>query len=390
MIKKPGLNAKSAKPRSKVPVRAKAAEQSKRPSKHRVAEEILQAKRPAARLPLWRRSRLFAIGAVVGGILTCGTLGLAAAMPASRIDQRPFIIAALFTATPTPSVTPTSTDTLTPTSSETPTITPTPSETPVPTETLTPTITLTSTPTNTPTPMPTPDGREREFWIPILMYHYISVPPADADVYRKDLSVTPADFREQMEWLKASGYETITLYHLIYALNIGWPPLPDRPLILTFDDGYADNYENAFPILQDVGFTGTFFILTDVTDRSEPGYMTWDMLKEMSSAGMSIEVHGREHVEMSGRDNAWLTFHLLGPAQTIEANLGYQPRFVAYPSGQYDEQVIASAHGLGYWGGITIRNGTHHTKQNLFELQRLRVRGDWDLAHFVAVITGSS
>jgi peptidoglycan/xylan/chitin deacetylase (PgdA/CDA1 family) len=221
------------------------------------------------------------------------------------------------------------------------------------------------------------------------MYHYISVPPAGADIYRNDLSVTPDNFRQQMEWLKANGYETISLYDLIYALNIGWPHLPDKPIILTFDDGYQDNYENAFPILRDLGFTGTFFILTDVTDRSEPGYMTWPMLKEMSEAGLNIEVHGREHLEMSDRDQSWLVYHLLGPAQTIEANLGYEPRFIAYPSGKYDSLTISVAQEEGYWGAVTTKNGTHQTKVQPYELERLRIRGDWSLDTFVAVVTGS-
>ena len=238
--------------------------------------------------------------------------------------------------------------------------------------------------------MPTPDSRHREFYVPILMYHYISVPPEGADIYRLDLSVMPDDFREQMAWLKASGYETISLYHLVYALNIGRPPLPERPIILTFDDGYLDNYENAFPILREYGFTGTFFILTDVTDRGEPGYMTWDMLHEMSQAGMSIEVHGREHIEMDNRDYDWLVFHLMGPAQTIEANLGYQPRFLSYVAGRYDESLISTAHQLGYWGAVTTRNGTLQSKDTLFEFRRLRIRGDWPLETFTTVILGST
>jgi peptidoglycan/xylan/chitin deacetylase (PgdA/CDA1 family) len=221
------------------------------------------------------------------------------------------------------------------------------------------------------------------------MYHYISVPPADADIYRKDLSVTPDHFRAQMAWLKENGYETISLYHLVYALNIGWPPLPDKPIILTFDDGYRDNYENGFPILREFGYAGTFFILTDVTDRNDPAYMTWDMLREMSEAGMSIEVHGREHLDMAGRDHDWLVYHLLGAAQTIEANLGYQPRFVAYPAGSFDDLVISTAQELGYWAGISTINGTHQQKDDLFRIQRLRIRGDWELDTFVTIVTES-
>jgi peptidoglycan/xylan/chitin deacetylase (PgdA/CDA1 family) len=359
---------------------------------HKTAQEVtqkteknskLRAKTPTDRRPPGKRLRILIGGVTLGGLITCITFGLVAFMPASSTDQRPYLIAALYTATPT--FTPTATLTLTPTSS--PTITETPTITLTPTETLVPTITSSPTVTFTPSPQPTPDSREREFWVPILMYHYISVPPADADVYRKDLSVSPEHFREQMQWLKDNGYQTISLTHLVYALNIGWPKLPEKPIILTFDDGYVDNYEQAFPILKEMEFSGTFFILTDVTDRTEPGYMTWDMIKEMNVAGMDIEVHGREHLEMNGRDESWLEFHLLGPAQTLEANLGYKPRFLAYPAGKYDAKTIEIAHKEGYWAALTTLNGAHHTKTNLFELERLRIRGDWNLATFISIVT---
>lgn len=327
---------------------------------------------------------LFVGIAVASGLLISLTLGLVAFTPANAIDQRPRLIAALITATAT--ATPTSTATNTPTWTATPSNPAT--TTPTPTDTLTPTETLTPTPTYTPTPLPTPDSLDRAFVVPILMYHYLSVPPADADIYRLDLSVSPQNFREQMAWLQASGYETISLYDLVYALNIGWPPLPDRPIILTFDDGYRDNYENAFPILQEYGFSATFFILTDVTDREDPNYMTWDMLREMHEAGMSIEVHGREHVAMSERETDWLIYHLLGPAQTIEANLGYQPRFLAYISGQYDDLTMTVAHETGYWAAVTTKHGALHEKNNLLELERVRIRGEWNLSQFATVVGG--
>jgi peptidoglycan/xylan/chitin deacetylase (PgdA/CDA1 family) len=238
-----------------------------------------------------------------------------------------------------------------------------------------------------PIQMPVADGERRTLSVPILMYHYLSVPPANADRFRLDLSVTPDHFREQLAWLKAEGFETISLYQLLSALNTGSPDLPERPIILTFDDGYRDNYQNAFPLLKEFGYSATFFILTDVTDRSEPGYLTWDMLREMSNAGMDIEVHGREHFDFSNRNHDWLVYHLLGPMQTIKANLGYTPRFIAYPSGSYDSQVIKAAQELGYWGGITTHYGRQHTGDDLFEIDRLRIRGGWSLEEFVRTLS---
>lgn len=347
--------------------------------------------RPRPRLPFWKRLVLF-LSTLVGLVLVgCMTLGLVALTPIA--GGEPLITGLLpLTEEPGPTDTgspPTPSDTQPPSASpETPATGPAATESlsPSPPGTDTEAPTLSPTPSDTPTPLPTPDDISRELHVPILMYHYVSAPPPDADVYRVDLSVPPENFYWQMRWLKENGYNVITLEHLFYYLNTGWPELPEKPIVLTFDDGYIDNYEYAFPVLQKFGFSGTFFILTDVTDRAQPGYMTWDMIREMHAAGMDIQVHGREHHDMSGRDRDWLIFHLLGPAQTIHANLGYQPRFLAYPSGRYDADVIAVAQEMGYWGAVTTTQGSLQSKDAPFEMRRLRVRGEWDFAHFIRIV----
>ena len=323
---------------------------------------------------------------VLGGIgvvmVVCICLSVAAFTPASSRDNRPRVLAMLMSATPT--------RTLTPTASPTPTITLTPTITPSPTLTLTPTITPTETPTLTPTPEVTADGRERDFYVPILMYHYVSIPPAsDTDPYRPGLSTSPENFRAQMKWLKDHGYTTISLSQLVYALNIGWPPLPQNPVVLTFDDGYLDNYENAFPILKEYGFTGTFFVLTNFADRSQPGYMTWDQLREMRDGGMSIEVHGAEHLEMNGRDPGWLDSNLGTAVQAFQKELGYQPRFLAYPAGKYDALAISATNQKGFWAAVTTINGCHQDKAKLYELERIRMSNDMTLEIFAAVLTNN-
>lgn len=345
--------------------------------KRRRLKTPVDARPPSAARKSPQRKKRFPRGTfvvlLVGTIFICLVMGIVGMAPASAMDDRPRMIAMLLSATPTATDTPTPTNTPTPTS--------TPTQIPTSTITLTPSITPTQAPTLTPTPWPTPDGLERRRRVAILMYHYVSTPPEDADVYRQDLSISPETFREQMAWLHENGWETITLYDLTYALTLGWP-LPEKPVLLTFDDGYVDNYTNAFPILQEFGFVGTFFVLTGPTDRGDPAYMTWEMLREMSQAGMDIEVHGREHIDLSGRDYDFLVYHLLGPAQTIEAELGYYPRFVAYPSGRYDENTITVAHSAGYWGALTTHGGVVHESDSVFELDRLRIRGNYTLEQF--------
>jgi len=219
------------------------------------------------------------------------------------------------------------------------------------------------------------------------MYHYISVPPADADVYRRDLSVTPERFESQLKYLADTGYHTVTLDDLLYALTQG-RPLPPRPIILTFDDGYEDNYTNAFPLLRKYGMVGEFFIITDFVNQKREGYMTWPQIEEMSAAGQRFGSHSRDHPSLAGKSVDYLVWQALGGKEAIEEHLGYHPRWISYPSGSYDQQTIAVYKSAGYWGGLTTEQGATHTLDGIFQLKRVRVRGAYtveDLARLLAL-----
>ena len=274
--------------------------------------------------------------------------------------------------------TPRPTNTATPT----PTVTPTASDTPTPTPTLTPSV----TPTPTPRPRPVPDGVQRTARVPILMYHYISAPPDRSDRLRVDLSVLPENLDAQLQWLAENGYHTITLTDLYYHLAVG-EPLPDNPIILTFDDGYVDHYTNAFPILQKHGFVGTFFILSGPADVASPRYLTWDMIAEMGAAGMDIEAHGRTHVDMRRRKDDFLYYQIVGARQGIEAHTGKPAPFYAYPAGQYDANVLRFLETRDFWMAVTTRYGRTHSLNSALELTRVRIRGTDGLKSFIAKVT---
>lgn len=285
---------------------------------------------------------------------------------------------------PTPEVEPS--PAATPTSPATLTATPTPSPTASATPTATPSATPSPSATPTPTPLPTPDGVLRQARVPILMYHYLSDPPPGADRYRRDLSVSPAQFEQHLAYLRAQGYQAITLYDLLYHLAQG-APLPERPVILTFDDGYRDNYENAFPLLQQYGFSATFFVLIEVTNQGEADYLTWEQMRAMHAGGMDIECHARVHEYLPENDDDRLIWQVLGCREAIESELGERPRFVAYPSGHFDDRVIAFFASDNYWGGVTTQQGSLHSSDALFEIKRLRVRNTTtveDLAELLA------
>jgi peptidoglycan/xylan/chitin deacetylase (PgdA/CDA1 family) len=232
-----------------------------------------------------------------------------------------------------------------------------------------------------PTPEPTPVVLPDQAQVPILMYHYVSDLPPDADRYRVDLTVLPEDFKAQLQYLADAGYHAITLTDVYLHLTQG-VPLPEKPVVLTFDDGYRDAYEVVFPMLLDYGFTGTFFVLATPTHFESPSYMTWAQMKEMADAGMEIQAHGRDHVDLRGRSYDYLVYQTLGIQEAIEHHTGRLPRFFCYPSGKRDANVIAVLKSAGYWGAVTTEWGQTHTRENLFEMPRIRIRGTDRLADF--------
>ncbi len=293
------------------------------------------------------------------------------------------------TVTPTPTNTPTATPTFTPSATATATLPPT--ETPRPTATPSPTDTPapTATPTFTPPPGPTPlaGAIENPVRVPILMYHYLSSPPPNADMYRRDLSVSPADFEAQLAYLKAEGYTGISLQNLTCYLA-GYGQLPPMPIVITFDDGYADNYTNAFPLLKQYGFRATFSVVTDPLDFADPRYMSWDNIIEMHAAGMEIGAHSKRHYDLHSDDIDFLVYEILGSKEAIEARINEPVRVFVYPSGQYSDRTIAIVASANYWVGLTTAYGDEHTYADRYELTRIRIRGSDTPETFKAKLAG--
>ena len=148
--------------------------------------------------------------------------------------------------------------------------------------------------------------------ITVLNYHKI-------DDMNIALSVLPSDFDRQMAYLKEHGYNTINSQQLYEYLANG-TPLPSNPIMITFDDGYEDNYRNAYPILQKYGFTGTIFVITDFVS-AQPNYLTWEQIKEMKAHGMDFQSHTATHQSMTGLSEEQLRQELTKSKQTLECSV---------------------------------------------------------------------
>jgi peptidoglycan/xylan/chitin deacetylase (PgdA/CDA1 family) len=232
---------------------------------------------------------------------------------------------------------------------------------------------------------PASDGVMRSADVPILMYHYISASPSAQDRIRYGLSVPPEMFEAQLQLLSDNGYTTISLRDLYEYLAIG-KALPAKPIILTFDDGYLDNYTHAFPILQKYDMTGTFFVLTGPADDGDPAYLTWDMITEMSNAGLDIQLHCREHFDLRNRSFDWLVFQLIGGRQSIEGHTGKPVIFMAYPSGKYDAAVLRFLRGNNFWAAVTTASGVTHTLSEPLLWDRVRISGQQSLRDFAKML----
>ena len=124
--------------------------------------------------------------------------------------------------------------------------------------------------------------------IPVLMYHKVGDDKDNDAVIREDL------FREQMKFLKDNGYNPLTMDQL-YDYVVNGAAVPEKPVVLTFDDGYADTYSIVYPIMKEYGFPATVFINPgDVGTR-----LTWDQVREMHKNGITISNHGFQHIEMA-------------------------------------------------------------------------------------------
>ncbi len=245
-------------------------------------------------------------------------------------------------------------------------------------------------PTRTPSPTIQPTRRPlpASVRVPILMYHYISELPPGASRLRRELTVTPDVFESQLIYLRDNGYHVVTL-DAVHDYLMGGPPLPEKPVVLTFDDGHLDAYTEAFPRLKKYGMTGTFFIVTDFINYKNPLHLTWDMVREMHKSGMRIESHGRTHIDLRNRSNAVLVWELLGPVEQIQARVGRRPRFFCYPAGRYDARVIRILKDLRMHAAVTTAFGVEHRLASAMTWGRVRVRHNPTLTQFAALLNAA-
>ena len=185
------------------------------------------------------------------------------------------------------------------------------------------------------------------------------------------LSIPLADFDAQMNYLNSHGYVSITPDELYSGLN-GELELPKKPVLITFDDGYADNYTNAFPILKSYGMRATIFVIPAFVGVYD-NYLTWDEIREMEDGGITIESHTMNHYKLEELADDEIRSELLNSKQILEENLGHPVEFLAYPTGTYNLHIAGIAKEVGYKGAFTIKYGNVDLGSNFFALERVPI-----------------
>jgi peptidoglycan/xylan/chitin deacetylase (PgdA/CDA1 family) len=242
-------------------------------------------------------------------------------------------------------------------------------------------------------PLPIPDEiirTGRALRLPILMYHHIGGVPKGADKTREGLTVSAENFEAQVRWLKERGYSSVSLSDL-YRFSQKQPvALPARPVIFTFDDGYADAFDNAVPILKKYGYTGAFGIITDFPGQTQGTnvYATWRQIAAAYDLGMEIVCHTQNHFDGSNPkfSDVYIYENLSGCQQDIKDHLADVEPFLIYPYGHSTPAYVAQAKKAGFAMALTVHEGSLLNLGDLMHLPRLRVSPSVDLEMFKKIL----
>jgi peptidoglycan/xylan/chitin deacetylase (PgdA/CDA1 family) len=226
--------------------------------------------------------------------------------------------------------------------------------------------------------------------IPILMYHHIM------DDCHYPYTISSKQFNEQLAYLRRTGYRTITLSQLYIHRNEG-KKLPQKPVIITFDDAYEDVYINALPVLKQFNMVATTFVITKYVGDfnywdSYPNkpicrHMSWDNLRVWLDQGMEVGSHSVTHSHLSNLSKKEIFEELQNSKLMIEEKLKMKIKFFCYPYGELNVLVKKNLSAIGYQGALAIREGTSTWHNDVFALKRICITSNLKLIRFKILIT---
>ncbi len=220
---------------------------------------------------------------------------------------------------------------------------------------------------------------ERTVTVPILMYHYVRVNPVRRDRLGFNLSVRPDDFVTQLDLLQRGGFETVSMGQVIDAMD-GHATLPAHPVVLTFDDGYADFFSTVVPLLRAHGFTATDYVVSGFLGR--PNYMTAAQVASLPGLSMTVGAHTVHHIDLAIAPPALARQEIADSRAALQALTGEAVTDFAYPSGRFNAAVARMVEAAGFRDAVTTIDGVVHSPASRYATTRVRVNGGENLVAF--------
>ena len=235
--------------------------------------------------------------------------------------------------------------------------------------------------------------------VPILMYHSIS-PASVASAQFRPFTVSSARFAEQMAYLSAQHYTPITVTQLVASRCPGGDALPQKSVVLTFDDGFADFYTAALPILTQHSFAATLFVTTafvNATGRwlqkegeTARPMLTWEQLSELPAHGIECGAHSHSHAQLDILPYASAKAEIEHSKKCLEDHLGHTITSFAYPFGYQTARVRQLVQAAGFTSACAVKHGMSSAQDDPFALRRLMVRTEMQSTDFAALLTGTN
>jgi peptidoglycan/xylan/chitin deacetylase (PgdA/CDA1 family) len=230
--------------------------------------------------------------------------------------------------------------------------------------------------------------------VPIVMYHSIAL---DATPMFKQFAVAPALFADHMAYLDDHGYTPLTVTQYIQLRQIPFSAWPRRPIVLTFDDGYADFYEHAFPVLLHHSFVATLYIATGYvgetsgwlrrSGEASRRMLTWEQLRELHHRNIECGAHSHTHPQLDVLPRQLARREILRSKRLLEEQLNTRTLTFAYPYGYYTIGVQEDVRNAGFTSACAVKRRFCTSRSDPYALERLIVRGDLRVSGLAALIT---
>ena len=210
-----------------------------------------------------------------------------------------------------------------------------------------------------------------KYTVPVIMYHNI-----DENSRISRLSVSPENFQRQMDFLSKNGYHVVSLPELADLIKDKRPLF--KTLVITFDDGYENNFKDAYPVLKKYNLPATIFI--EVNSVGTPGYLSWGQIEQMSKSGLiDIGSHTLNHPYLAHiKDEALLRKEIFESKKIIESKINKPVLSFSYPGGGFNRHIIDLVKEAGYKISCATNPGKRYPKNDTLALKRLRISSTSD------------